>query len=100
MLLTFSGNPFIVAKINQPNLHDVCFAVLTGFISVSVERTRTESDGGGGVVFPGACGPFPHGYLSGVVEQCADVASGASKTRLLVAVQACASVIIAFTECT
>lgn len=39
-------------------------------------------------MFPGACGSFPHGRLSGVVEQCANVANGASKALLFIAVQA------------
>lgn len=56
---------------------------------MSAGRTRPEGDGGRGVVFPAAFGPFPHGCFSGIVEQCANVASGPSKARLLVAVQAC-----------
>ena len=49
-------------------------------------RTSTKGDGDGGVVRPIASGPFPHGFVSGVIEQGAKVTIPGLKARLLVAV--------------
>ena len=51
--------------------------------------TRTEVDSGRGLVFPIACGPFPHFVFDVVIQQGTNVVGAQSKARLLVRVQSC-----------
>lgn len=60
-------------------------------------RTRPECNGGRGLVFPIACGPFPHGIFGVVIQQGTNVAGAQSKARFLVTVQSCTR-LVAFME--